>query len=71
MAGGERSRMLSPEDLVAADPDFIFVAPCGFEERRAADDAQAMWTKHAWWPQLRDDASLGGAALHTPEAASS
>lgn len=48
VAAGERSRVLPMEDLVAADPEFIFIAPCGFEQTRAAKDAQALWAQPCW-----------------------
>ena len=48
VASGERSRVLPLEELVAADPEFVFIAPCGFEETRAAKDAQALWAQPGW-----------------------
>ena len=52
VAVGERSRVLTSEELVASDPEFIFIAPCGFEEKRAARDAQVLWMQ-SWWCELR------------------
>jgi iron complex transport system substrate-binding protein len=50
-APGERSAIMTPEALVAAAPDFIFVAPCGFDERRAAADAAPLF-RQAWFAGL-------------------
>eukprot|EP00931_Biecheleriopsis_adriatica_P078107 TRINITY_DN51573_c0_g1_i1.p1 TRINITY_DN51573_c0_g1~~TRINITY_DN51573_c0_g1_i1.p1 ORF type:complete len:328 (+),score=55.74 TRINITY_DN51573_c0_g1_i1:48-1031(+) len=50
-AAGERSRRISPEELTAAAPAFIFIAPCGFEQQRAAQDALQLW-QHEWWREL-------------------
>jgi ABC-type Fe3+-hydroxamate transport system substrate-binding protein len=43
---------ITPETLVASDPDYILVAPCGFDSERAAADAQNLW-QHEWWRGLR------------------
>jgi iron complex transport system substrate-binding protein len=43
--------VLPPDELSAAAPDVIFVAPCGFEQTRAACDTQQLWA-HAWWRDL-------------------
>lgn len=48
---GERSRVLPHEELVASAPEVIFVAPCGYEQERAAKDTQALW-RHDWWRAL-------------------
>lgn len=48
---GERSRALPHEELVAAAPEVIFVAPCGYEQERAARDTQQLW-RHGWWRAL-------------------
>ena len=45
-------RIACSKKLLAADPEFIFIAPCGFEETRAEQDAHALWA-HAWWRELR------------------
>lgn len=50
-AAGERSRVLEPDELTAAAPDFIFIAPCGFDQHRAAQDALQLW-QHGWWREL-------------------
>lgn len=48
---GERSRALAPEELTAAGPEVIFVAPCGFDHERAAGDALQLY-RHGWWRDL-------------------
>ena len=42
---------LTMEELQAAAPDVIFIAPCGFEQTRAADDARQLWEQE-WWCAL-------------------
>ena len=39
------------QELVASAPEVIFVAPCGYEQERAAKDTQALW-RHDWWRAL-------------------
>ncbi|CAM9170713.1 unnamed protein product, partial [Phaeothamnion confervicola] len=51
-AAGAKSETITPEALAAADAEFIFVAPCGMDSRRAAADAAALW-RHTWWRNLR------------------
>ena len=40
------------EDLVAADPEFLFLMPCGFDAERALSEAAAV-TSRPDWAQLR------------------
>src|SRR5438132_1220163 len=36
------------EDLVAADPDYLFLLPCGFDADRALAEARALPDRPAW-----------------------
>ena len=49
---GEFSRAIPAEQLRAADPEYLIVAPCGFNLERALRD-QAVLERHPWWPELR------------------
>ena len=40
------------EDLVAADPEFLFLLPCGFDAERALAEARAL-TSRSQWQRLR------------------
>ena len=40
------------EDLVAADPEFLFLLPCGFDAERALAEARAL-TSRSEWQRLR------------------
>jgi iron complex transport system substrate-binding protein len=51
-AKGEYSRAISPEELTAADPDFIIVAPCGFDLERACREQECLG-RQPWWSSLR------------------
>ena len=48
---GVPSALVTPEDLVTAAPDVIFVGLCGYDEVKAHADAQGLWD-HAWWRGL-------------------
>ncbi len=56
MAGGENlfgeagkhSPWMSWEELVAADPDVIFISPCGFDIRRTAEETHLLTGKPEW-----------------------
>ncbi len=49
---GEYSRAIPAEQLRAADPEYLIVAPCGFNLERALRE-QAILERHPWWPELR------------------
>ena len=49
---GRHSPWLSWEELAAADPDVIVVAPCGFDLARAASEMHWM-TGNPAWPSLQ------------------
>jgi iron complex transport system substrate-binding protein len=49
---GEYSTILPAEKLIAADPEYLIVAPCGFNLDRALQERDVL-AKHAWWSQLR------------------
>ena len=49
---GEFSTAIPAERLRDADPDFIIVAPCGFNLERAERE-QAVLERHPWWRDLR------------------
>jgi len=49
---GEYSRAMPAEDLRAADPEFLIVAPCGFNLERALRE-QAILERHPWWGELQ------------------
>ncbi len=51
-AKGEYSKVISAEDLQAADPEFIIVAPCGFGLERALKERSVLEALPGW-PQLR------------------
>jgi iron complex transport system substrate-binding protein len=38
---GDKSRTVSWSDLEAADPDIVVVMPCGYDEQRSAEEAEA------------------------------
>ena len=60
IAGGElllgnpdrHSFAMAPECLKEADPEFLIVAPCGFDLDRACQDL-AVLERHPWWNELR------------------
>jgi len=49
---GEYSTAIPAEQLRTADPEFLIVAPCGFNLQRALQD-QAVLERHPWWPELQ------------------
>jgi iron complex transport system substrate-binding protein len=49
---GRHSPPIRFEDLAAADPDVILIAPCGFSIDRALEDLPVL-RAHAGWSQLR------------------
>jgi iron complex transport system substrate-binding protein len=49
---GEYSRAIPAEQLRAADPEYLIVAPCGFNLERALAD-QAVLERHPWWRELQ------------------
>jgi iron complex transport system substrate-binding protein len=48
---GEYSAAIPAEDLRAADPEYLIVAPCGFNLQRTLQE-QAVLERHAWWNEL-------------------
>ncbi len=49
---GEYSTALPAGDLHAADPEFLIVAPCGFNLARGLRD-QPVLEQHPWWRELQ------------------
>ena len=49
---GAHSPWLTPEQLVARDPEVIVVAPCGFDLPRTRVEVRTL-TAQPWWPSLR------------------
>jgi iron complex transport system substrate-binding protein len=49
---GEYSSSISTDQLRAADPEFLIIAPCGFNLERALQDL-AVLERHSWWRDLR------------------
>ena len=49
---GEYSSAIPAELVRDADPEFLIVAPCGFDLDRTLRE-QAVLERHAWWPELR------------------
>ena len=49
---GEYSTTISAEQLCAADPEYLIVAPCGFSLDRALRE-QAILERHPWWRDLQ------------------
>jgi iron complex transport system substrate-binding protein len=49
---GEYSTSMAGERLAEADPEFIVVAPCGFNLDRALQE-KAVLERNPWWPALR------------------
>jgi iron complex transport system substrate-binding protein len=47
-AAGAHSTTVSIETLVAADPDVVVVAPCGYDLARAADEARRLLDEPRW-----------------------
>ncbi len=51
-SAGKHSPFMTPADLFAADPDLIFISPCGFDIERTKADLPIL-TGHPDWPSLR------------------
>ncbi len=49
---GEYSAAIPAEQLRAADPEYLIVAPCGFNLERALMDL-AVLERHPWWHELQ------------------
>jgi iron complex transport system substrate-binding protein len=49
---GEYSTAIPAEQLRAADPEFLIVAPCGFNLERALQE-QPVVERHPWWGELQ------------------
>lgn len=49
---GEYSAAIPAEQLRAADPEYLIVAPCGFNLERALLD-QPVLERHPWWHELQ------------------
>jgi iron complex transport system substrate-binding protein len=49
---GEYSAAIPAEQLRAADPEYLIVAPCGFSLERALLD-QSVLERHPWWRELQ------------------
>jgi iron complex transport system substrate-binding protein len=45
---GAPSTTMTPDDLVAADPDFVFLMPCGFDAARAVRESVPLVASSAW-----------------------
>jgi iron complex transport system substrate-binding protein len=45
---GKHSPWMSWEDLVAADPDVIFISPCGFDIARTMEETHLLTGKREW-----------------------
>ncbi len=49
---GEYSTAIAAEQLRNADPEFLIVAPCGFNLQRSLQD-RAILERHPWWHELQ------------------
>jgi iron complex transport system substrate-binding protein len=49
---GEYSTTLPEERLIAADPEYLIVAPCGFNLDRALQERDVL-ARNTWWTRLR------------------
>lgn len=49
---GQHSPYLQWEDLIAVDPDFIIIMPCGFDLERTYKESQVL-TQHQAWSNLQ------------------
>lgn len=47
-AAGKHSPWMNWEDLIAADPDVIFISPCGFDIHRTAEETHLLTDKPEW-----------------------
>ena len=43
-----RSREISLDDVVAADPDYVLILPCGFDAQRAARESRVLIADERW-----------------------
>ena len=50
--GGKHSAAIPGEHLRDADPEYLIVAPCGFNLERSLRE-QAILERYQWWPELR------------------
>ena len=50
---GEHSRIMSFDEIAAADPDIILLMPCGFDTRRTASDYRSVLQDRKDWQGLR------------------
>jgi iron complex transport system substrate-binding protein len=55
-AQGDHSKVVQPADVLAAQPDVVLVAPCGYGLERAAVEARRMVARAEW--QLPDTTSV-------------
>jgi iron complex transport system substrate-binding protein len=46
------STSVLPEKLLTADPEFLIVAPCGFDLRRTLEERHVL-EEQPWWNSLR------------------
>lgn len=51
-AAGKHSPWMNWEDLIAADPDVIFISPCGFDIPRTAEETHLL-TDNPEWSRLK------------------
>ncbi len=58
---GERSKVITPQELIAAAPERLIVAPCGYD-LQAIEREQTVLTTAAWWREL-PAVQLGHVAL--------
>src|SRR4029077_12164790 len=49
---GEYSTSMSADALIAADPEILIIAPCGFDLPRAERELDVL-ERHSWWSRLR------------------
>ncbi len=49
---GNYSAAIPAEQLRAADPEYLIVAPCGFNLERSLQE-QAVLERYPWWPELQ------------------
>lgn len=48
---GTHSPWLEPDGLKDADPDYVIIMPCGFDQNRAANEARAAEENRPWLPE--------------------
>ena len=51
-SNGQHSTSMLPERLLTADPEFLIIAPCGFNLERALEERDFL-EHHPWWHGLR------------------